>query len=280
MASSTKKSKQDSSTVTLEPVQLPFWPTSVRALPNAFVRSALFGVENLRAGARAHHRRKTIVALKGIRITYTGEALRQDDSDLYQQVLHLARMEDLGAPVKFTAYAMLTELGWSKNVASYKRLSDGLDRLSATNLVVSVDLPDGGVKHYGGSLIRTFKSRETANGEQLRHWEITLEREIITLFSADSYSRMDWNARLKLPPLAKYLHAFYASHEHPIPIKVELFHELTNSGVAQLRMFRYKLKQALNLLVENGLLASAQIDPHTDTVIVERHASRLQLAQQ
>lgn len=270
--------RSHSSTVTVIPTQLPFWPSSVRALPHAFVRSALFGVENFRAGERENYKRKTIVALAGIRITYTGEALRQDDSDLYQQVLHLARTEELGAPVRFTAYAMLTELGWSKNKASYKRLIDGLDRLKATALSVTVDSPDGGKANYTGSLIRSFTWRESGTGEALRHWEILLEKDIITLFSQDSYSRLDWNARLKLPPLAKYLHALFFSQEYPIPMKVEAYHQLTNSGIKEMRMFRYKLKVALELLVERGFLQSACIESSTDTVIVERHPNRLRLA--
>lgn len=269
-----------SSTVTASPVQLPFWPSTVRALPNAFVRSALFGVENLRAGEREYFKKKTIVALQGIHITYTGESLRQDDSDLYQQVLHLARTEELGKPVRFSAYGILTELGWSKNKASYKRLSDSLDRLKATSLAVVVDQPDGSKQNYSGSLIRSFTWRESATGEQLRHWEILLERQILSLFSPDGYSHMDWNIRLKLPPLAKYMMAFYCSQDVPFPMKVEVFHQLTNSGIAQLRMFRFKLKAALQLLVDHGFLLSATIDPRTDAVIVERSPNRLRLTQQ
>lgn len=261
---------QPSSTETLCSPQLPLWPKDMRGLPNVFARSALFGVANLRKGERQNFKRRTIAALKGITLVYTGEELRQDDEDVFLQILHIGRLQPLGTEVRFTAYSLLGELGWTRNSGSYKRLTDCLDRMTASSLAVTVEGPNGGRENFTGSLVRSFRWKESASGESLREWKILLEKEIISLFNPESYSRLDWKVRLKLPPLAKWLHTFYHSHERPFPYKVETFHVLTASGTAELRMFRHKLKKALALLVEHGFFVSASVDPKTDLVVVER----------
>jgi TrfA protein len=236
------------------PIQLPFWPSEIRGLPNAFARSALFTVANTRKGDRANFKRKDITAVNGVQIQYTGEELRQDDEDVFLQILHVARVQELGTEVRFTAYSLLQELGWSKNTASYKRLVDCLDRLKASSVAVTVESAQGAKENYTGSLIRSFRWREDGAGMPLRQWTVLLEKEIISLFNPASYSRLDWKLRLNLPPLAKWLHSFY----------------MTGSEIAELRKFRYKLKQALEILVVSGFFMKARVDPHTDLVMVER----------
>lgn len=259
------------STVTdIEQLQLPIWGNEHRGLPNAFARSALFNVANARKGARENFKRRPIAAQGGISITYTGEELRQDDEDVFLQILHIARMQPLGSQVQFTAYSMLTELGWTKNTASYARLVDCLDRLKASALAVTVDSDTGGKLNYTGSLIRSFKWREDAQATPMREWHVLLEKEIVAFFGPTAYTRLDWKLRLKLPPLAKWLHSFYHSHQSPFPMKVETLYKLTGSEIAQLRQFRYKLKQALALLVERQFLYEAYIDSRTDLVMVTR----------
>ena len=259
-----------SSTVTLDPLQLPIWPEEMRGMPNSFARSALFCVANSRAGERANLKRHPIAAVHGVTITYTGEQLRQDDEDVFLQILHIARHHELGTEVRFVAYGMITELGWTKNSASYKRLVDCLDRLKASSLSVTVELPSGGRKNYTGSLIRSFRWREGADQAPMREWEILLEKEIVTLYGPTDYSRLEWRTRLQLSPMAKWLHSFYHTHREPIPLPVAKIYEWSGSEIKLLRQFRYKLKEALELLVERGFFVTAKIDPRTDYVHVER----------
>jgi len=252
-------------------IQLPMWGGDQRGLPNAFARSALFNVANARKGARENLKRKPIASLKGITITYTGEELRQDDEDAFLQILHIARLQPLGTEVKFTAHSMLVELGWSLNKAGYARLVDCIDRLKASGLAVTVEAGKTPIRqNYTGSLIRSFRWREEGVDAPLRHWEVLLEPEIVALFGPNTYSRLDWKTRLKLPPLAKWLHSFYHSHATPFSYKVETIHSLCGSEIAQLRQFRYKLKIALALLVERGFFYEAFIDARTDHVVVKR----------
>lgn len=253
-------------------IQLPIWGNEARGLPNAFARSALFNVANARKGARENYKRKPIASLRNITITYTGEELRQDDEDAFLQILHIARLQPLGTDVKFTAHSMLVALGWSLNKAGYARLVDCMDRLKASALAVTVESEQNPAlrQNYTGSLIRSFRWREEGVDAPLREWAVLLEPEIVALFGPNTYTKLDWKTRLKLPPLAKWLHSFYHSHQAPFGYSVEKIHQLCGSEIAQLRQFRYKLKIALALLVERGFLFEAYIDARTDLVMVQR----------
>lgn len=255
--------KPDSSVV--DQMSLPMWPQSQRGMPNSLARSALFSVANTRKGERKHYRRHLIAAVEGLKIEYSGDELRQDDADVWMQITHMARLHPLGTEVEFVAHAMLRELGWTPNVTSYERLRDCLERLKATGVTVSL-VDDS--KGYNGSLVRSFAWRD-ADGP-LRMWKVLLEKQIIALFGDTSYSRIDWELRLSLPPLAKWLHSFYIGHATPYRFKVETLHRLCGSEQKQLRNFRASLRNALELLVDKGFLLRANVCARTDLVSVER----------
>lgn len=250
-------------------VQLPLLPEHVRASPNAFIRSALFRTGNQNQ-PRQHFKRERIVSLQGYSIYYTGEELRQDDDDVYLEITHRASVHPLGTTVRFTAYGLLTELGWARNGPSYERLRSTLTRLTATALTVS---SEDGREGYTGSLIRGF-TWQGADGSPLQHWEILLEKEIVRLYSPTSYTRLEWKMILALPPMAKYLYKFFSSHETPYPYSVEKFQKLTGSKIADLHKFRYKLRAALDLLVDRGFLAEARIESKSDLVYVTKMRRR------
>ena len=68
-------------------LQVPLWTERVRGLPNAFARSALFCI-----GARSVRRMMNNVVISSVHHTevrYTGEELRQDDQDLFLQLVSL-----------------------------------------------------------------------------------------------------------------------------------------------------------------------------------------------
>jgi hypothetical protein len=264
---STVQPASPSSTVT-QPQQLPMWPEQARGLPNAFARSALFTVANARKGERSYIRNRQVASVNGVAINYKGEELRQDDEDVFLQLLHLARHHEAGNTVRFTAHAMLKSLAWTINSGSYARLVECITRLNATSLGVTVELGASRV-NFSGSLIRKFRWKEDGSDQTLRLWEISLEPEIVTLFGPTSYSRLEWEMRLSLPPLAKWLHSFYITHAQPVPYSVAKLHELTGSEVKELRQFRYRLKQALALLVQHGFLTAFAIT--NDLVSVERN---------
>lgn len=261
----------------LLPDNLPAWTQDFRGLPNALARSALFNVSNLRKGERKYFDREEIASTQGIRLVYTGTELRQDDQDVFLQVLHMAKEQKLGENIKFTARSMIIALEWAIHSDSYERLSDSMNRLKATALRLTVENRAGDRMSFTGSLMGEFDWRETGSNEPLREWTVSLEKNIVKLFAPDAYSLLNWRTRLDLPPLAKYLHSFYSTHKEPFPHKVETLHKLTSSKIKELRKFRYELKGALQLLIDNGFFLSARIDPKSDLVYVEKATDRKRL---
>ncbi|RLA21477.1 MAG: hypothetical protein DRQ56_00455 [Gammaproteobacteria bacterium] len=244
-------------------IQLPLWSDSRRGIPNDLVRGALFTVGNCRT-ERAFRKSMSIATLGGIDVTYTGEVLRQDDEDVFLQLVHLARLIPLGSCIEFTAHSLLKSLSWATNKPSYDRLKRTIQRLTATGLEISTKT--GG---YSGSLIRDFEWREE-DGTSSRTWKVRLEPRIISLFGHVKYSQIVWEKRLQLGNLAKWLHSFYYSHAQPFPMKVETLRQLCGSTTKSKAKFRQLLKSALNELISLEFLSSAKVNSEDDKVYVTR----------
>ena len=90
-------------------VQLPLWPEPVRAVPNGFLRSALFGA--IAKGRRRYINGEDLVAVDGVTIRYKGERLDQGDLDVWESVLHAVRLQALGSQCRVTSYALLKLMG-------------------------------------------------------------------------------------------------------------------------------------------------------------------------
>ena len=239
--------------------QLPLWAESVRGLPNTLARSALFTAGNP-SDQRDNLKNAEIYSVKGVKIFYTGEELRQDDEDVFLQIVHWARRFPLGDAVEFSAHSLLKALGWDTSSAGYSRLRDVLSRLKVTSVTVSADDMDKG---YAGSLIRTFAWDQS-------RWVVQLEPKIIALFGNANYTWLDWKQRMELPPMAKKLHSYYFTHTQPFDLKVETLRALCGSKIASLSQFRYALKRNLNRLADVGFLSEWGIDKKTDLVSVVR----------
>ncbi len=248
-------------------VQLPIWRDDRRGMPNDLVRSALFTIGNSRQ-KRVFRKDTVIAALGEVEITYTGEELRQDDEDVFLQLVHLARLAPLGETVEFTAHAMLKALRWSTDSRAYQRLRDSINRLAATGLSVSND--ENG---YNGSLVRDFEWKQT-NGASSRAWKVRLEPRIVALFGHVTYTQIDWEQRLKLGNLAKWLHSFYYTHANPYALKVRTIHALSGSTTRDLSKFRQILRAALDELANVGFLENWRIERRTDLVHVTRVTSK------
>ena len=255
--------------------QLPLWHEKVRGLPNPMARSALFTVGNKTEPRMYYKSHKTIQTISGYVITYRGEELRQDDEDVFLQLVHLARKHPLGERVEFAAYSLLKELNWSKSSEGYDRLRAMLDRLQGTSLRITSQHPgEGG---FQGALIRKFAWKDDENAP-LTKWVVFLEPEIVKLFSPNGYTQVFWEQRLRLKSsVAKYLHGYYGTHEQPYPMKVATLQTLSGSRAARLTDFRKALRKALDLLVTERFLDRWNIDG-SDLVHVIRCSRSTQLA--
>lgn len=253
------------------PMQLPLWENRLRGLPNAMARSALFTCANHRS-PREDYKRHLVASLGNYEIYYTGVELRQDDEDVFLQIVHLARTTPLGDVVEVSGNQLLRVLGWNNSSRDYDRLRSSIERLKdGTVRIANKD----GTAGYAGSLIRKYAYQGLGDSDHRTKWQIFLEREIANLFGDKTYSLTGWDERLRLKPLSKWLHSFYHTHEAPFPYSTEKLMVLSGSKSSDVRYFRRDLKAALDELVVCGFLSSWKHRKENDVFEVVRNQGRL-----
>ena len=246
-------------------VQLPLWPEPVRAVPNGFLRSALFGA--IAKGRRRYINGEDLAAVDGVTIRYKGERLDQGDLDVWESVLHAVRLQELGSQCRVTSYALLKLMGKTDTGKNRATLNKRITRLVASALTVKQ-----GRYTYIGSLIRF-----AAKDEETQEWVIELDEKLRPLFAADQFTQVEWAVRQALDgqQLAQWLHGFYATHAKPFPMKVETLLNLSGGENADPYSGKQKLRKALDAVAEasaaHGEGFSYEI--RGDLVHVEKRAS-------
>jgi hypothetical protein len=239
--------------------QLPLWPEAVRAVPNAVLRGALFSVSKER---ETFAKRTLIASVEGIEVRFLGTRPNQLDLDVWEMLLHLARLQPLSSEVRFTTHAMLKALGRGTGGKDHEELKEQIARLAAGMAEITWTKER---KAFGGTLISNYY-RDDDSGLYV----VKFNREFGKLY-ASGHTSIDWNERKSLGQnnLAKWLHGFYSSHEKPYPYKVETLQRLCGSTSPR-REFRRLLKTAFLKLVELGAITSWDIDAQTDLVSVTK----------
>ena len=199
------KAKEREEAAASAAAQLPWWPEPVRAVPNGFLRSALFGV--IAKGRRRYVEDEQIAALDGIEIRYTGQRLDQGDLDVWLTILHAVRLQALGNKCRLTSYQLLKAMGKTDTGKNRAMLQKRIERLRATALTIR----QGRYSYIGGLIDEAYKDEET------QEWVIVLNPKLSALFAADSFTQIEWSIRRSLDghPLAQWLHGFYGSHARP-----------------------------------------------------------------
>jgi hypothetical protein len=263
MADQKHKAKQ-SATI----IHLPFWPEPARAVPNVFLRSALFAA--IQPNDRRYIDGEQIAATDGTTIKFKGKQLTQKHLTVWMQLLHLVRSHphatanDCPTRCEFTAHSFLKTLQLPTGNEQYKRLHDELTDLQANSVEITIN-----GKTYFGSVIG-----DGVKDEVSRHYVLNINPNIALLLGANHYTLLDWDLRLRLGSkyLALALLDLYASNAKPYPYTVEKLRELTGSNAKSLRHYREKLRTALDTLKAQGFLTSWQIDT-ADKVHVKKIAS-------
>jgi hypothetical protein len=258
-AKNTEQVKKKGREIRQTAVQLPQWAERNRGLPNSLARCALFTASG-KTEPRKDFKRAPIVSVDGFQIAYTGEELRQDDQDVFLQLVHMARGENLGTKIQITAHSILVELGWGRSKDAYGRLQKSVVRLREGMAWVSFN---DGRKGFTGNMIDALDWEDDK-------WMLSLDPRITALFGADTYTAINWQQRLKLGPLAKWLHSFYFTHREPYPYTVQKLYELCGSKAKLLKHFRASLKKAHDELVGVQFLQDWNFDPKSDKISVRR----------
>lgn len=248
---------------------IPLWQTHQRGVPNVLARSALFSV-GTNNKKRANFEASPVASYgENGKVTYTGIELRQDDADLFLQLIHLQRNCGFNEGVAFQSTPMLKILGRSLNTNYTERMKRSLQRMVATAVTIEITNPKDGNTGYCGSLIQRFAWKDD-NGLPMRQWRVWFDPKIAQLFDWASYSRLDWEVRLSLSPLAKWLHLFYSSHQAPHALKYETLMHLCGSSMAVPRQFKVELMQAADQLKNAGFLEQWNIDQSRGTFHVTK----------
>lgn len=240
--------------------QFPLWPEPKRGVPNYILRSALFSARKKIVASEAL--RDAVIFSQGdIEIKYTGQRLTQAHLDIYEGVMHLAREQQEGNKINFTAHGLLKLIGRRTGGQDRKRLFLSLTDLTAT----SVQIKHKSGKVYWGSLLP-----EGYHDEETGMYSVSINRELIKFFES-GYTLIELEQRhtLARSPLAQHLHGWVLSHIKPYPVTVAYLQELSGSDTKELKHFRANLKKALGRLVDIGVLTSWKIDI-TDKVHVEK----------
>ena len=245
----------------VEPLQsLPSWPTAMRGTPNACLRSALFA--GIQGNERIAYKKRTLLAsVDGIEVKYLGVQLNQSDLDVWMQIVHLSRQQLPGFNVSFSAHALLSALGKGTGKSQHEWLKESMARLGGA----FVEMTFHGRDSFGEKGFLRYYRDETT-----QRYIVELTESMLRLFE-DGYTHIEFQQRHKLrkQPLALWLHGFISSHAAPFPMKITTIHRLSGSGAKTLRDFKYRLKKALEALVDIGTLESFEIDE--DSVKIKKH---------
>ncbi len=111
-----------------------------------------------------------------------------------------------------------------------------------------------------------------------RHWAYRLNPRLVTLFAPNRYTLNNWESRqqLRQKDLARWLQLWLESHAQNFATRVETIRDRCGSQRADLRKFRFSLKQALDDLKDAGVIHNWSID-RGDLVHIERTPSDSQL---
>jgi TrfA protein len=255
-----KAKREAQKTTAAKQAQLPLWPEAVRAVPNAVLRGALFSVSKER---ETFAKRTLIASVSDLEIRFLGTRFNQLDLDLWEMLMHIARLQPLGAEIRFTAHAILKALGRGTGGKDHEELKEQMARL-AGGLSEITWVKDR--KTFVGTLISSYY-RDEDTGEYV----VKFNKDFGKLY-AKGHTSIDWEQRQSLGQnnLAKWLHGFYSSHELQVyPYKVETLQRLCGSTTTR-KEFRRLLREALPKLVKLGTLTSWEIDAKTDLVSVAK----------
>jgi hypothetical protein len=259
---SLKKEQEELNATPLQQL-LPLVFEDKRTIPNAFIRSALFGM--VKRGSRAFVQNQQVFSFHQYEINYTGEMLDQSDLSAWDTVVYLAKTSNSNEILVTTRYKILQELGLTNTGLNSKALMARLKRLQAGQVEIKYKNSKGRAVWYIGSLLDDVLVDETTSELQIR-----FNKRLLTIFSDNDYSVINNNYRKELgeSQLARWIYHLYSSSDTLYPITVDFLKKLSRSN-AELKEFRRQLKTAMNDLEQLGWSWNISND---DKLIIQKNS--------
>jgi hypothetical protein len=218
-----------------------------RAIPNSFLRGALFGM--VRKGRRALVENKPIFTMSQYEIAFSGAELDQNDLELWDTLIYLAKSNNVKNELRITLYELCRQLKIADSGTNRTALVERVKRLKFG--VVNLKVND---QEIFGSLINNGFV-DNCDGRLV----IEYNKKLAPLFSEGDYTIISADIRHLLGDnqLARWLYNFYESHNEPIPFAIGFVQKLCRSE-SELKEFKRLLKNSLELVQKAHLAVNAK----------------------
>lgn len=250
-------------------VYLPSWAPDVRALPNHFLRTALFtcsssvqaAFDNELPGSATHlAAEKEIASFKNICMTSSGYGLCQFDRLVYSTCLDYYRLLPLSSEksdqyISTSFYEFSRRMGGTYGDKTHIAIRNSLLRLGSAKICVrtnqiNTDLPK--------LLAVNFENGEIGNdlkGSDLLR--IQVPESVAELFGPGAWTTVEIEA-VRYNGLKGWLASFYASHSKKQWLPVETLYKLTGYE-SHFGNFNTSLTKALDKLMEQDTPSRSRI---------------------
>lgn len=219
-----------------------------RAIPNSFLRGALFGM--VRKGRRALVENQPIFTMSQYEVRFSGSELDQNDLELWDTLIYLAKERRVDNELRITLYDLCQQMRLPDNGINRKTLVVRIKRLAFGQVNIKT-----GTKEYFGSLIDDGYIDNLGDGKLV----IRYNKKLAPLFTDNDYTLISADIRHLLgdSQLARWLYNFYESHDKPIPFTIDFIQKLCRSENS-LKDFKYRLKPALEQVQKAHLAVNAK----------------------
>ena len=206
-----------------------------RAIPNSFLRGALFGM--VRKGRRALVENQPIFTMSQYEVRFSGSELDQNDLELWDTLMYLAKKRNVESELRITLYELCQQMRMPDNGINRKTLLGRIKRLAFGQVNIKSNN-----KEYFGSLIDDGYIDSTNDGKLV----IRYNKRLAPLFTDNDYTLISADIRHLLGDnqLARWLYNFYESHNKPMPFSIDFIQKLCRSENS-FKDFKYRLKFAL-----------------------------------
>lgn len=217
-----------------------------RAIPNSFLRSALFGM--VRKGRRALVADTPIFSMTQYELLFTGYELDQNDLELWDTLIYLAKDKQIDNELHISLYELCRQLKIADNNVNREAVIKRVERLKVGTVKIKTK-----TQVFFGSLINNGFIDKLGDGKLV----IEYNKKLMPLFTDGDYTLISADIRHLLGDnqLARWLYNFYESHNKPMPFSIDFIKKLCKSD-SELKGFKQKLKIAL----ENVKKAKKAVD--------------------
>lgn len=206
-----------------------------RAIPNCFLRGALFGM--VRKGRRALVENQPIFTMSQYEVAFSGSEMDQNDLEVWDTLMYLAKERNVDNELRITLYDLCKQMRIKDNNINREALVKRIERLKFGTVKISTDS-----QKFFGSLINNGYVNASGDGKLV----IEYNKKLMPLFIDGDYTLISADIRHLLGDnqLARWLYNFYESHDKPVPFAINFIHKLCRSD-SELKGFKQKLKIAL-----------------------------------